>query len=164
MLNSGYRKVNRKTGTFDSEYLKELSEERLFELVSQKPLKVLKNIAKDMKMTNFSGKNRREQLNAIQSNLLGDNQSIGKLFLNMGGFSGGYLTYNCIHGISYYLKMPIRAEGPRDYIDGYLSMKHPPNVTIIDMPHLLVQHSRSRENDILRTNSGNDEGELIFSF
>ena len=164
LLNSEYRKVNRKTGTFDSEYLKELSEERLFELVSQKPLKVLKNIAKDMKMTNFSGKNRRELLNAIQSNLPGDNQSIGKLFLNMGGFSGGYLTYNCIHGISYYLKMPIRAEGPRDYIDGYLSMKHPPNVTIIDMPHLLVQHSRSRENDIIRTNSGNDEGELFFPF
>ena len=60
--------------------------------------------------------------------------------------------------------MPIRAEGPRDYIDGYLSMKHPPNFTIIDMPQFLVQHSRSRENDILRTNSGNDKGELFFPF
>ena len=164
MLNTEYKKLDRKTGTFDPEYLKELTEERLFELVSQKPLKVLKNIAKEMKMTNFSGKNRREILKAIQTNLSGDNQSFGKLFLNMGGFSGGYLTYNCIHGISYYLKMPIRTEGPRDYIDGLLSMKHLPNVTIIDMPQHLVKHSESRQNDILRTNNGNEAGELFFPF
>ena len=164
LLNTEYKKLNRKTGTYDSEYLKELSTERLHELVSQKPLRVLKNIAKDMKMTHLTGKNRREILSEIVKHISGDNESFAKLFLNMGGFSGGYLTYNCIHGITYYVKMPIRAEGPRDYIDGFLSMQHPPNVTIIDMPQLLVQHSRSRENDILRTNSGNDEGELFFPF
>ena len=80
MLNTEYRKVNRKTGTYDSEYLKELSTERILELVSQKPLKVLKNIAKEMKMTHLAGKNRREILNEIMKNISGDNESFGKLF------------------------------------------------------------------------------------
>ena len=96
-------------------------------------------------MTHISGKSKYEILNDLKKNFSENNENFGKLFLKLGGFSGGYLTYNCIHGIAYYLKMPIRAEGPRDYIDGMLCMKHPPKVTVIDMPHYLVRHSKSRQ-------------------
>ena len=164
LINSEYKKLNRKTGEIDSEFLKEMSEDRFFDLISQKTHKELKAIAKEMKMTHLSGKSKYEILNDLKRNFSANNENFGKIFLKLGGFSGGYLTYNCIHGISYYLKMPIRAEGPRDYIDGMLDMKHPPKVTVIDMPHYLVRHSKNRQADIRRTKSGNSDGELFYPF
>ena len=130
----------------------------------KKSHKELKAVAKDMKMTHLSGKSKFDILNDLKNNFSEKQENFGKLFLKLGGFSGGYLTYNCIHGVSYYLKMPIRAEGPRDYIDGMLCMKQPPKVTVIDMPHHLVRHSKNRQSDILRTNSGNSLGELFYPF
>ena len=61
--------------------------------------------------------------------------------------------------------MPIRSEGARDYVDGLLSMKNIPNVTVTDMPQLLVRHAKtSRKSDILRTGHGNEKCELFFPF
>ena len=162
LLNTEYKKLNRNTGEINSEFLKEMTEERFLDLICQKTHKELKKIAQDMNMTHLSGKSKFDILNDLKKNFSADNQNFGKLFIKLGGFSGGYLTYNCIHGIAYYLKMPIRAEGARDYVDGLLSMKHLPKVTVIDMPHILVRHSKTRQKDIIRTKSGNSEGELFF--
>ena len=165
LLNTEYMKLNRKTGEINPEFLKEMNEERLFEIISDKTYKELLTLAKEMNMTHLSKKNKRDILKDIYDKLQSKNQNMKKMFLKMGGFSGGYLTYNCVHGISYYLKMPLRSEGARDYVDGLLSMKHIPNVTVTDMPQLLVRHAkRSRKKDVRRTKSGNNKDELFFPF
>ena len=39
----------------------------------------------------------------------------------------------------------MRAEGPRDYVDLLLSMKHQPNVVLIDMAHMVAAHGNLRK-------------------
>ena len=87
-----------------------------------------------------------------------------KLFSKLGGHNGGWLTFSCQHGIIYYLKVPIRAESPRDYLDGLLSMAHIPNIIIVDMPQIVSAHARNRQGDIKRAGHGNLNGELFFPF
>ena len=48
----------------------------------------------------------------------------------------------------YALKFVLRAEGPRDYVDILLSMKHQPNVVIIDMAHMVAAHGNIRKPDM----------------
>ena len=79
---------------------------------------------------------------------------------------GGWLTFNCIHGICYYVKFLNRSESPRDYVDGLLSMKHLPNVTIIDMAHILAKHGNNgnRANDVKASGLGNENNHLFYPF
>ena len=45
----------------------------------------------------------------------------------------------------YALKFVLHAEGPRDYVDLLLSMKHQPNIVIIDMAHMVAAHGNIRK-------------------
>ena len=49
----------------------------------------------------------------------------------------------------YYLKCLLRSENSRDDIDGLLSMKHIPNMVVIDMGHIIAKHALvSRREDV----------------
>ena len=61
-----------------------------------------------------------------------------KIFSNIRGHSVGWLTLSYQHEVVYYLKFLLRSESSHDYIDGLLSMKHIPNVVVIDMAHIIA--------------------------
>ena len=68
----------------------------------------------------------------IKTAILTDDSKFRKVFSNIWGHSGGWLTFSCPHGVLYYLKCLLRSENSRDDIDGLLSMKHIPNTVVID--------------------------------
>ena len=68
----------------------------------------------------------------IKTAILTDDSKFRKVFSNIWGHSGGWLTFSCPHGVVYYLKCLLRSENSRDDIDGLLSMKHVPNMVVID--------------------------------
>ena len=57
---------------------------------------------------------------------------------------GGWLSASCPHKIVYALKFVLRTEGPRDYVDLLLSMRHQPNIFIVDMAHMFAAHGNNR--------------------
>ena len=57
---------------------------------------------------------------------------------------GGWLSASCPHKVVYAVKFVLRTEGPRDYIDLLLSMRHQPNVVIVDMAHMVAKHGNNR--------------------
>ena len=55
------------------------------------------------------------------------------------------------HGVVYYLKFLLRSGSSRDYLDGLLSVEHLPNITVVDMTHIVANHalvSRKEDNKI----------------
>ena len=64
---------------------------------------------------------------------------IDKLFFKVWHASGGTLTGTCPHGVVYTIK-----QLPRDISDILLSLKHPPNVVISNIPHMLAAHINKR--------------------
>ena len=80
--------------------------------------------------------------------------NIDKLFFKIWQASGGILTGTCIHGIVYPFKCLLKAESPRDYADILLSMKHPPNIVISDVPHMLAAHINKRSPNIFAPYAG----------
>ena len=74
-----------------------------------------------------------------------DNEKFKKAFSKLWGCSGGWVSGTCPHGVIYALKFDSRAESPRDYVGILLSFKHQPNITVVDMPNLVVAHSSSRK-------------------
>ena len=77
----------------------------------------------------------------IKTAILTDDSKFRKSFSNILGHSGGWLTFSWPHGVVYYLKFLLRSESSRDYIDGLLSMKHIPNVVVIDTAHIIAKHA-----------------------
>ena len=67
---------------------------------------------------------------------------------------GGWLSLSCPHKIVYGLKCVIRSEGPRDYVDLLLSMKHQPNVVLVDMAHMVAAHGNIRKPGMFGPYSG----------
>ena len=87
-----------------------------------------------------------------------------KSFSKLWGHSGGWLSFSCPHGIVYYLKFLLRAESCRDYVDG-LSLKHQPNILIVDIAHIVANHANNtREEDNRKYGKANEEGRLIFPY
>ena len=84
----------------------------------------------------------------------------------MWGQSGGWLTFSFPHGIVYYLKLILKSESCRDYVDGLISMKIWPNVVIVDMAHIDARHAngRCRREDGLKYGEGNDEGFIFYPY
>ena len=64
------------------------------------------------------------------------------------------MTGSCIHGIVYCVKFDLRAESVRVYADLLFSFRHPPNVVIIDMPHMLSTHANLRRPDFFNPYAG----------
>ena len=55
----------------------------------------------------------------------------------------------------------LRSESSRDYVDGLLSMEHLPNITVIDMAHIVANHALiSRKEDVIKY--GYDENGILF--
>ena len=126
----------------EDDYLKCLSEESLEELFSMGDLSTPRKVCKECgikadKLTRIDCISRLKS--AVQSVA-----NIDKLFFKIWQASGGILTGTCIHGIVYSFKCLLKAESPRDYADILLSMKHPPNIVISDVPHMLAAHINKR--------------------
>ena len=96
----------------------------------------------------------------IKTAILTDDSKFRKIFSNIWGNSGGWLTFSCPHGVVYYLKFLLRSESSRDYIDGLLSMKHIPNVVVIDMAHIIAKHALVSRRDVQKCGY-NEEGILV---
>ena len=54
----------------------------------------------------------------------------------------------------YALKFLIRSESPRDYVDILLSMKHQPNITIVDVANLVAAHGNRRKKEMFSPHNG----------
>lgn len=59
-------------------------------------------------------------------------------------FSGGWSVVLCPHGVFYSLKLNLRADSPRNFMDLLLSWQHLPNVTIYDFVRGLATHANFR--------------------
>ncbi|XP_064630616.1 uncharacterized protein LOC135489270 isoform X2 [Lineus longissimus] len=70
------------------------------------------------------------------------------------GTSGGLVIGACPHGIVYSMKNLLRSESPRDYMDLLRSMKHRPNISVIDIAHLLAAHGNRTEAGFFSPNEG----------
>ena len=57
------------------------------------------------------------------------------------GFSDGWLTVACRHGIIYATKFLLRSKSPRDYVDILRRLKHKPNIFINDMANIVGTHA-----------------------
>ena len=69
--------------------------------------------------------------------------------------------FSCLHGVVYYLKLLLRSKSNHDYKDGLLSMEHLPNVTVIDMDHIVANHALvSRKEDVIKY--GYNENGILF--
>ena len=77
-----------------------------------------------------------------------------KAFNKLWGCSGGWASGTCPHGVVYALKFLIRSESPCDYVDILLSMKHQPNVTIVDVATLVAAHGNRRKSGMFSPNNG----------
>ena len=71
--------------------------------------------------------------------ILSDNSKFRNIFPNIWGHSNGWLMFSCPYGVADYLTFLLRSESSHDYIDGLLSMKHIPNVAVIDMVHIIAK-------------------------
>lgn len=69
-------------------------------------------------------------------------------------YVGGWLSASCPHKVVYALKFVLRAEGPRDYVDILMSMKYQPNVTIVDMAHMVAAHGCKRKSNMFHPYCG----------
>ena len=57
----------------------------------------------------------------------------------------------------------MRAKRCRDYIDGLLSLKHQPNILIVDMAHIVANHANNtRKEDNRKYGKADEEGRLFF--
>ena len=79
---------------------------------------------------------------------------IDKLFFKVWHASGGTLTGTCPHGVVYIIKHLLKAESPRDISDILLSLRHPPNVVISDIPHMLAAHTNKRSTNFFNHFAG----------
>ena len=55
----------------------------------------------------------------IKAVVLSGDSKFRKIFSNIWGPSGAWLTFSCPHGVVYYLKFLLKSQNSHDYIDGY---------------------------------------------
>ena len=55
----------------------------------------------------------------IKAVVLSGDSKFRKIFSNIWGPSGAWLTFSCPHGVVYYLKFLLKSQSSHDYIDGY---------------------------------------------
>ena len=61
----------------------------------------------------------------------------------------------------YYLKCLLKSESSPDYRDGLLSMKHIPNVVVIDMTHIIAKYALISRKEDLQKYGYNEKGILF---
>ena len=145
LLNTEHRKVSRSTGELESD-CREISEERLLELLHNSTYKEVKKFAQSIS-THPKG-SKLDVIMQIKQAISKDEEKFKKTFNKIWGRSGGWVSGTCQHGVIYALKFVLRAESPRDYIDLILSMAHQPNIVVSDMGNMLVAHGQKRNKDM----------------
>ena len=136
-----------------------MNEERLLEMLSNDTLKKVKKAARSCNVSTIGSK--IDIIMRIKTAILTDDSKFRKIFSNIWGNSGGWLTFSCLHGVVYYLKFLLRSESSRDYIDGLLSMKHIPNVVVIDMAYIIARHALVSRREDVQKYGYNEEGILF---
>ena len=159
VLNTEHRKINKGNGKLEEE-CREMSQERILEMLSNDSYLQVKNTAKRCKISTAGSK--IDIIMRLKSVLTRDEEKFNKIFTKMWGHAGGWLSFSCPHGVVYYLKFLLRAESCRDYVDGCLSMAYLPNVVVVDMAHIVAKHAnRIRREDIEKYKKGDNEGKLF---
>ena len=102
---------------------------------------------------NVSGFSKKAILD-ILSKYIEDGNDCSKLFEKVPKISGGLTLGVCPHGIAYNAKFLIGHESERDFFDLLVSQKHPPTITICDVPRKLVQHGNKRVQQFFFPNDG----------
>eukprot|EP00111_Clytia_hemisphaerica_P006866 TCONS_00019848-protein len=162
LLNTEFKKVSSRTDAMEEDF-REVSEERILEMLTNESSKKVKSIARSCGFSTNGSK--MDVLNRIKEALPTEGSRFKKVFTKLWGHSGGWLSFSCIHGVVYYVKFLLRAESCRDYVDGILSFKYVPNVIIVDLAHMLARHANgSRREDTLRLGKGDQEGNLFYPF
>ena len=129
-----------------------LSEERLEELLAKGSKKELDAICKDCGIE-VQLNTKIDCIKALKS-AIASSAHIDKFFVKIWHASGGTLSATCPHGIVYMMKGLFKAESTRDTADLLLSMKHPPNIVISDVPHMLAAHTNKRQVDFFNPFGG----------
>ena len=142
IMNTEHRKVHQENGEIESD-CREVTEERLLELLQQATLKEVTSFTKQLGIKPKGSK--LDIIMQIKRNISKDNEMFKKAVEKLWGHSGGIVTASCPHGVVYALKFVLRAESPRDYVDILLSMQHQPNIVIVDMANMVSAHGNKRE-------------------
>ena len=124
------------------EYLKCLSEEQLEQIFEMKNVTELRRLCKECGI-NAENMTKIRCIASLTS-AIKSVTDVDKFFLKIWNASGGILTATCPHGIVYAIKHILKAESPRDIGDILLSLKHPPNIAICDIPHMLAANTNKR--------------------
>ena len=74
-----------------------------------------------------------------------DEEKFKKAFIMLWGYSGGWASETCSHGVVYAYKFVLGSKNPRDYVDSLLSLKFQPYVTIVDVANLVADHGNKRK-------------------
>ena len=152
VLNTEHRKINKGNGELEEES-REMSQERILEMLSNDSYLQVKNTAKRCKIS--TARIKIDIIMRLKSVLTRDDEEFNKIFTKMWGHLGGWLSFSCPHGVVYYLKFLLHAESFRDYVDGCLSTAYLPNVVVVDMTHIVAKHAnRSRREDIEKYKKG----------
>ena len=160
IVNKEHQKVQTDTEkSIENDDCKEMTEERLLEMLSNDTLRKVKSAAKRCKISTV--KSKMDIIMRIKAAALKDGKKIRKIFSKIWGHSGERLLFSYPHGVVYYLKFLLRSESSRDYVDGLLSMEHLPNITVIDMAHIGANHALlSRKEDVMKY--GYDQNGILF--
>ena len=134
-----------------------MNEERLLDMLSSDTLKKVKKLARS---GNVSTVVRKIDI-VIKAGILTNDNKFRNIFSNIWGHSDGWLAFFCPHVVVYYIKFLLRSESSRDYIDGLLSIKHTPNVVVIDVTSIIGKHSLISRKDDLKKYGYHAEGILF---
>ena len=144
LLNTEHQKVNKYSGELE-QGTREMTEERLLELLYQEKANSVRGIGKSLDIKNCDKQQKHEIIRKIRDHIIKDNNKFNNIFRKFWGTSGGYLTGVCPQKVVYFVKFQVRAEGTRDYIDLFLSMKYQPNILISDMPQIIASHGNKSQ-------------------
>ena len=140
ILNTEHQKVQTDTEkNIENDNCREMSEERLLEMLSNDTFRKFNSAAKTCKVSTVGSK--MDIIMRIKAAALKDGKKICKIFSKIWGHSGGRLSFSCPHGVVYYLKFSLQSESSCDYVHGLLSMEHLPNITVIDMAYIVAKHA-----------------------
>ena len=158
--NTKFKKYNKSTGKLEAD-CRFMTEERILQMLSSEKLKKVKSVAKSC---NIAAKGSKLEILLKFKEVINKNDAIfKKVSSKLWGHSVGCLSFSCPHGIVYYLKFLLRVESCRDYVDGLLSMKHRPNIVIVDMTHIVANHANNTRKEDNRKHGKADE-ELFFPY
>ena len=139
-----HQKINKGSGELE-QGTREMTEERLLELLYQEKANSVRGFGKSLGIKNCDKQQKHEIIRKIRDHIIKDNNKFNKIFRKFWGTSGGYLTGVCPHKVVYFVKFLVRAEGRRDYIDLLLSIKYQSNILISDMPQIIASHGNKRQ-------------------